>query len=51
MYQAFLKNRFKQQLDLAKRKPAERGETIRVLLESAKWVHGRSVRWPARFRG
>ena len=34
LYQAFLKNRFAQQLDLAKRKPAERGETIRILLES-----------------
>ena len=32
--QTFLKNPFTQQFDLAKRKPAERGETIRILLES-----------------
>jgi hypothetical protein len=35
LYQAFLKNRFTQQLGLAKRKPAERGETVRILLASA----------------
>jgi hypothetical protein len=34
LYQAFLQNRFTLQLDLAKREPAERGETIRILLES-----------------
>ena len=34
MCQAFLKNRFTLQLDLAKSKPVERGETIRILLES-----------------
>ena len=34
LYQAFLRSRFTLQLDLAKRDPAERGETIRILLES-----------------
>ena len=34
LYQAFLKIRFTKKLDLAKKSPADRGETIRVLLES-----------------